>query len=769
MTWAPVLDGHVAEIAAGEAELSVSSPDGRWTLSLAPPDPLPADHPSLTARALYLDGDMAETLSRLSESIQQSREEGRISVAWRDVVMTAWIVQDQEQAGGPAHALTLLESLPPGLSESLYDQFTADYGRGAALGRLGRYREALQHLSAASQGAAVLGNARLLTMARDSLAHALQRTGQHEQAVEMLRDNLAQSTHPCDRARAATGLAWGLLLANEAGEVVIDGEARQLLLQALVDLQEGCDLAPQRTVNIALNLALDATLRGDAHEAERWLAQWQSGPSGTTERRWAPWIEGQLALLRADPEAALRLFRSMSAGPALRPTVRWRGCVGEADALVMQGELDAAADRYEACTKMRVDIAVEVSALDGQVSFLSGDAGATQRHARVLLQLGREEDAFWVLRRWRAQYLNGLPAGRRLSQEEASEWKRLQDEYRTLRAALDDTAPDWQWNEERLRLAHRQKTQLSAQARSLLGELPTHPGGAPFLTPPDDGVIVAWFQIAGQWHVFAQTTGLVYHSRLHAVDLDASPETLSETLLGPVAPILKRSRTVILLSPEAFRTIDLHALPFGDTALGLTRDVVYALDVAPGAPAAAGAPLIVSDPGGDLPEAAQEGDALVATYAAHQRVVQRPVGEDLRRVSLMAALEQTSLFHFAGHGVFDPTSWESALLLAEGTTLTIGDILSLDHAPAVVVLSGCETARSAPGAVETLGLAQAFLLTGSQEVIATTRPVRDDTTRRFSVAWHRAFLQTHDRGAAWRAGVQAIRDGDWTTFRRLRP
>jgi CHAT domain-containing protein len=55
-----------------------------------------------------------------------------------------------------------------------------------------------------------------------------------------------------------------------------------------------------------------------------------------------------------------------------------------------------------------------------------------------------------------------------------------------------------------------------------------------------------------------------------------------------------------------------------------------------------------------------------------------------------------------------------------------------------VVLAGCETGRAAEGALESIGLAQSFLLAGTGAVIAASRPVDDGMTARFSAALYEA-------------------------------
>jgi CHAT domain-containing protein len=136
-------------------------------------------------------------------------------------------------------------------------------------------------------------------------------------------------------------------------------------------------------------------------------------------------------------------------------------------------------------------------------------------------------------------------------------------------------------------------------------------------------------------------------------------------------------------------------------------------------------------------------------------------------------LERVELVHYAGHGLFaGREGWQSALPLAGSGHLAIGDVLTSSAVPARVVLSGCETARSADGApAESLGLAQSFVVAGADFVIAPVRPVDDKVAARLSAALYGGLAETgvvdaatilRDAQARLRAEMPAA---DWSAFR----
>ena len=155
--------------------------------------------------------------------------------------------------------------------------------------------------------------------------------------------------------------------------------------------------------------------------------------------------------------------------------------------------------------------------------------------------------------------------------------------------------------------------------------------------------------------------------------------------------------------------------------------------------------------------------------------VQRLVGSQAQYAAVLQGLANAELFHYAGHGHFSGRGgWGSVLTLAPPAEITIGDILGLGHAPRWVVLSGCDTGRTATDTpAETLGLAQAFLSNGSQMVVAATRPVADETALALIDKFYEAWKTSGDAGEGLRQAQLALHrertEDDWSSFRLFEP
>ncbi len=137
--------------------------------------------------------------------------------------------------------------------------------------------------------------------------------------------------------------------------------------------------------------------------------------------------------------------------------------------------------------------------------------------------------------------------------------------------------------------------------------------------------------------------------------------------------------------------------------------------------------LAVADPA--LPRAVDEAEGVVARLG----------GTVLSgRVATLATMREAlsrhpSVLHFAMHAVVDTARPElSELRLPAGEPLRPGDVMQLDLAGTIVVLSACSSADGRVVSGEgVLGLARAFLAAGASAVVGTRWPVRDSEAAAF--------------------------------------
>lgn len=368
------------------------------------------------------------------------------------------------------------------------------------------------------------------------------------------------------------------------------------------------------------------------------------------------------------------------------------------------------------------------------------------------------------------------------------------EKYHALRNATNqEAAQDWQLPGDQQRRARAARASQLAQAQQGLDRAvaglgdPGERRESSFSPPGPGEVILAYHPLPQGW------VGFAAHGRdveVATFDLPAEALTdpsasgsrriLARSLLEPFRTAIEHAGRVRILASGRLRSIDFHSLPFGGEPLLGQHLVVYSLDLPSRslpAPPAGGTALLVADPEGDLPAARQEATAVAAavrTWGPAWRL-ERLDATDAQAGKVGQELSRVSLFHYAGHGTFSGfAGWDSTLTLAAGSRLTLGDLLTLRPVPRWIVLSACNAGHSSEQASgEGLGLANAFLLAGAQEVIAATRPADDRIARDLM----------HELYQSWRPGMDLSRqlqhaqlacgrqhpEADCASFRLLKP
>lgn len=231
-------------------------------------------------------------------------------------------------------------------------------------------------------------------------------------------------------------------------------------------------------------------------------------------------------------------------------------------------------------------------------------------------------------------------------------------------------------------------------------------------------------------------------------------------LVEPIAGWTDPDDVVYLIPHNGLHDLPLHTLPAGaGLPLGLRNPVCYAPSLSVllhilGRPSPAARPAAVfGDPGGGLPWAAAEADAVAATLGASA-----VRGPGATRAAVLTGLRSAGTVHLACHARASiDDGLDSSVELADGD-LRAGELLALRIGADLVVLSGCETGVSEhrPGD-EAVGLVRALLHGGVRAVITSQWRVRDESAQRLLTAFHELDA-TAPRADALRSAMQAQAD-----------
>lgn len=794
-------------IPAGAAELVVvpRGARGRWTLPFGDAEPLPAiddaralrrtDPEKATAllraalgalpperrgealgllgRLAHDRGEQEAAFAHLREAIAANKAHGRVSMAFNDGIALSYFLA--HSALRLADARKVMEGELEPLA-AVFDEGAAGlpYYQALVAEKAGDLRTALRRLRQAARETAALGLHIDRRHALQILAVDLQLVGQADEAgatLDLLRQEMARVTEPCERARILNNIAWVRLLHCEAA-------AGAACAQLVEPARESLELCPGQGIARA-NLAHAHLLGGDPALALDAVRSARTSPQLADHTRvWLDDLEARARLARGDDAAALALYARLEQRGAegRTPDVVWRAVLGQGRAHLQAARLQPAVDAFARAEGLLDDLAVALPLHQGRETFLADRARATREQLEALLQLGRPDEAFAVARRARSRAVRHLQRFDRLGQlspEERDRWDAAISAYRRGRKV---PKPD------------------DARLRSLLDDafavLEVAPARGGLRAPTPGELWLAYHPLPRGWAAFGATAERVLVHRIGHIDPEASPEALAERLLSPFADQLAAATRARVLPYGALRDVDFHALPWRGAPLVAALPVAYPLDLPPGLEAQPRGrrAVVVADPLGDLPGAWREARTVRDALEARRWSVLTLGGSKASGAALRASLWDAGILHYAGHGVFAGRGgWDSALRLAD-QRLTVGDILALPRLPRRVVLSGCETARTGRDApLASVSLAHAFLAGGTEEVVAAVRPVDDAVATRLVGALYAGERDEPVDAAVRRAqlalrataagvangrlrGVGAAplsKDADWAAFRAL--
>jgi CHAT domain-containing protein/tetratricopeptide (TPR) repeat protein len=271
--------------------------------------------------------------------------------------------------------------------------------------------------------------------------------------------------------------------------------------------------------------------------------------------------------------------------------------------------------------------------------------------------------------------------------------------------------------------------------------------------------------------------------------VQAGLRRLSTELLAPLSAPIRGSRRVIWTGggPLALWPLGALTLPGEASPLCETRELFTAPSATllaslrareRAAPRAAGRLLALgrtTDASGrNLPGAERELRSLGSEFAGVEVRVNR--GE--RAVSeLTADLSRWNVLHFAAHAEAESGSpWRAGFLLGRGSGddayLRASGVTGMRLRAQLAVLSGCQSAGAATLAGEgALGLASAFLCSGTSSVVATLWPVEDRVAQRFMVEFYDALAAGRTVAGAVGEAQSSLRSHadtagtrDWAAF-----
>jgi hypothetical protein len=621
-------------------------------------------------------------------------------------------------------------------------------------------------------------------------AALLAELGRGEEAAALLlrlREENVPGARPRDRALLLANLGWVLNLALEAGQTQVDPLPFLLEARRLEGEEKG---NPERVLNILLNMTWAHLLLGRPEEARSVAAGVEPLlPHAMPEQNFQ-WLElqGRIALAGGSTQRAQRLYSNLEqlAEDLGSQELRWQAAFGAAQALAAAGHAEQALARLEEAESWLSAQRLAIPLQEGRESFLAQRQRASSFKMELLVRRDEYAAALAWARRQRHRVLDGLIQGDRRAQLDLARqarWDRAMTDYALARASHDQAVGEvWKLPADQRTASEARNNERQAQIDRVLDELfgileaPSATRQTSLMPPADGDLLLAYHPLPKGWVAFAAHGNSVEIAEFRLPQPLPPLAELTRLLLEPFHAQVASARRLRVLPMGVLQNVDFHALPWNGGVLVDAKPVVYGIDlppVPPLKPPAVGRQraLLVGDPGSDLPVARAEVEKLAVLLSARGWQVEQWQGPAASAGRVQQAQSEIDFFHFAGHGIFaGRAGWGSALELANGSRLTVGDLLTLRKSPRWAVLASCETGKAdAKLPIESLGIAQALIVAGSRQVLAATARVDDRFAGRLIQDFYAAWLAEPERdfAAALRQAQLQNRDsaGEWAKFR----
>jgi tetratricopeptide (TPR) repeat protein len=743
-------------------------------------DPEPAVRARATgivARTELSLGNVSEAMRLLRLASEYAALAGRISDAVDDALALSYTLS--HRAGRWTEAGQAIDRVEPLAARYADGRARVPYYRAIVASGLGDVRSAMRELRVARSRAEALGLGRLVWSVRNEWAISLERSGLSAEALSE-RTALIATEDPtipaCDRAAAIFNLGFGTLVRTQekpgpCAETAPPGDPATWLRASLELSEARCPDAWRTAMGHVLmgDVALGA---GRIEEATQELLRADMREASGPLRRYAMDLDARLSLARGDARGALVKYERLVALARATGKIddERRALEGMGQTLERLGRLDAALDNLRAAEDLLVSASVLVPI--GEAGAYQGTRETASRaRVEILLSTGRIPEALAAGRAARARLLSSVASLERLAElpvEARERWVEAVQRFRAERQKLDAAgAHDWELATSELVRVKSERAESILRLRAALDD-------AIVALPRSNGELEA-FGVNDDVSVFAMTLrqgGVVFVGDARGVRaprIDLAPKAahpdIARAILSAASPDVERARTVRVVTSADLACADVHAerLPNG-VPLGLSARVTYGMDVRPTSreivrPRRA---LVVADTRDDLPLARDEGTLVASTLAPTVDVVHLG-GARASSIAVQDALSTATFFHYAGHA--DELNGELFLPLAGAGRLTTHDVLALPLSPERVVLSACQAGRVQPsGLALGMGLVQAFLEKGASEVLAPSRPVKDE----LALALARALVATPestDFGAAIALLARTRATVDWSAYR----
>ncbi len=705
-----------------------------------PPEPqfaaLAARKMTMEARALSVQGRVAEGEARLGDA-HRAAEAARAEDVLLEIESLQGVRLMRRQHYDEAEAALRTALARARALHAVYSEAAVQVNLGMSRLLRFRYDEAIPYFEAA---AALAGprSRTLYSLARRNLAICYRQLGEHERALQIQLQSVAQNE--------SSGAKY--YLQNALGETGRTYMMQGALKAALPYLERALSLASEahRTGDAAI-------WAGNLSECYSELNDWQNAASFNQEAirlKTAAKVHtlyynvlnaARIERGRGDSVEALRLYRQAIDEGKEDPAVIWEAQAGLGAVALQQHQPVVAVQHFEAAVNVLEKTRADVVNTELKLPFLTQRISLYQEYVDTLIDQGQTDRALAVADSSRAQVLAGHPGSVTGGRLPAEAFRAIARQNGAILLSY--------W----------------------LGPARSH----------------AWVVNAREIHHIAlppaaQIEGLVREYRDAIERRLADPlrtripagGRLYELLIAPVRPWIPPGSRVILATDGVLHSLNLEALPVPapqpDAALRYwIEDVTIAvapslglLAERPPRPAAFPRLLLLGDPIASdlsfppLSHAADEIESVTRRFGGRDQVVlaRQAATPEAYRAAGPGAF---SAIHFTAHAVANRESPLDSAVLLSGGKLYAREVMDVPLTADLVTVSACRGVGLRTYSGEGLvGFAWAFLRAGARHVIAGLWDVNDQSTAALMDVLYRELAAGKPPAAALRAAKLSL-------------
>lgn len=710
-------------------------------------------------------------------------------------------------------AKSIIERLPS--SSDVKSKFYKEFYSGHLLNYIGDLYGAESHYLAAKKIAEQFKLEKELIDTQHMYSRVLINSGQINRGIKIREEiitKIPKSWSNCRKLKYHNGLGWAknqLLGSGSQGAGVQSVEMDPIpdLQYSLSLLEKSCPESSIEKINILINLSKAFYLKNEIIESRKLLFKVQKLKSKLSHRQLMELTElqGLLSLEEKNTKNAIQKFKQLLslAEKMVFSDFVIKAQSGLAQAYELNGENEMALSYYSKAQTLLFDKSLTIPVSLSRPHFLASKLDFSYRYVGLLSRLKKTKEAMTIARKFRS---NSISNNFRIDQLVISQlssnkkWLRTLSRINQLRKSiLSQQSLEWSLPYDQVgqarKLLGQQQHELSMLFDKGARLVRTHTINSKMTeyTPKENELFLFFYPIEQGWISFSYTQDSLLS---HVINIEhgshAVPETMLTEWLAEFSLMIDGVETIKVFPYGIMNQVDFHQIPYKSSTLLSYKNIHYGVDLMHSNAnfktnlsnvsahslthsSTQKKSLIVANSLGDLKATEKEALTVARKLNRLNWLSKILTNEQTTFTSVKENLENVSHFHYAGHVIQTKNNTDNnvtsyQLPLTDNVSLNSNDILMLSSAPKWVVLSACNSATSENRlATESISLANAFIISGSEQVIATMRPVSDKLAQIFMNEFYQHWSPQKDFVKSFRLAQLQLQksnpDQDWSAFR----